>query len=140
MKQAVRLEQDNYWYHYFLAYHEDQAGSMDDALNHYSTAVALKPIGSPWIRFSRARLYRSKGLWASAIEDMHTALGELKDRSEARKVHLELGYVYQELGDFAGACRVRRHHSIGRPRRLRPRRATEPGQHRRRIRAGRTGP
>ena len=100
MKHAVLLEQDNYWYHYFLAFHEDDAGFMEDALNHYSTAVALKP-KSPWIRFSRSRLYRSKGVWASAIEDMNTALDELQGRPEARQVHLELGYVYQELGDFA---------------------------------------
>jgi tetratricopeptide (TPR) repeat protein len=102
MRHAVRIEQDNYWYQYFLAYIEDQSGLMDEALNHYSIAVALKP-KSPWVRFSRARLYRSKGLWSSAIEDMNTALDELQDRPEARQVRLELGYVYQELGDFARA-------------------------------------
>jgi eukaryotic-like serine/threonine-protein kinase len=102
MKHAVRLEEDNYWYYYFLAFHEDEAGSMDDALIHYGNAVVLKP-KSPWVRFSRARLYRSKGDWSNAIEDMNTALDELQDRPEARQVHLELGYVYQELGDFARA-------------------------------------
>ena len=102
MKHAVRLEQDNYWYHYFLAFHLDASGSIEEALNHYSIAVALKP-RSPWVRFSRSRLYRSKGAWSSAIEDLKTALEELENRSEARQVHLELGYVYQELGDFAQA-------------------------------------
>ncbi|MGP0066504.1 MAG: protein kinase domain-containing protein [Isosphaeraceae bacterium] len=102
MRHAVRIEQDNYWYQYFLAYIEDQADLIDDALNHYSVAVALKP-KSPWVRFSRARLYRSKGLWSQAIEDMNTAVDELRDRPEGRQVHLELGYVHQELGDFARA-------------------------------------
>ena len=91
MRHAVRIEQDNYWYQYFLAYIEDQDELKDEALEHYSVAVALKP-KSPWVRFSRARLYRSKGLWSSAIEDMNTALDELKDRPEARQVRLlELG-------------------------------------------------
>src|SRR5262249_49091788 len=38
MRRAVRLEQDNYWYQYVLAYIEDQAGFHDDALNDYSVA------------------------------------------------------------------------------------------------------
>ena len=102
MRQAVWLDPGNYWYQFCLAYVEDQAGSIDNALEHYSVAVALKP-NSPWVRFSRARLYRSKGWWSRAIEDMAGAVTELRDQPEARRVHLELGYLYQELGDFAGA-------------------------------------
>ena len=102
MRHAVKLEQDNYWYQYFLAYVEDQEGLMDEALNHYTTAMALKP-NSPWVRFSRAKIYRSKGAWTDAIDDMNAALHELRGEPEARKVHLELGYLYQELGAFARA-------------------------------------
>ncbi len=102
MRHAVRLEQDNYWYQFYLAYVADQDSSMDEALTHYAIALALKP-KSPWVRFSRARLYRSKGNWADAIEDMNAALDELRGQPEARKVHLELGYLYQELGNFAHA-------------------------------------
>jgi tetratricopeptide (TPR) repeat protein len=102
MRQAVRLEPGNYWYQYFLAYVEDQAGLTDDALNHYSSAVALQP-RSPWVWFSRARIYRSKGRWAWAIDDMRMALNELGQGPESRQVHLELGYLYQELGDFPRA-------------------------------------
>ena len=104
MRHAVRLEQGNYWYYYFLAFLEDQSEQMEDALKNYSIAVALEP-KSPWVRFSRARLYRSKGLWSQAINDMKTALRELDDQPEARQVHLELGYLYHELGDFARARR-----------------------------------
>ncbi len=102
MRHAVKLEQNNYWYQYFLAYVEDQDGLMDEALNHYTTAMALKP-NSPWVRFSRAKIYRSKGAWTDAVVDMNAALDELRGEPEARKVHLELGYLYQELGDFARA-------------------------------------
>src|SRR5262249_7192356 len=41
MRHAVRLELNNYWYQYVLAYIEDQAGSKEDALSHYSVAAAL---------------------------------------------------------------------------------------------------
>ena len=102
LQRAARLRRDNYWYQFFLAYLEDKAGYMDDALNHYSMAAALKP-ESPWVRFSRARLYRSKGRWDWALDDIKTALETLTDRPEAARVHLELGYLYQELGDFAAA-------------------------------------
>ena len=57
-------------------YVEDQSGSMDEALKNYSIALALNT-RSPWVRFSRARLYRSKGPGRQAITDMHSALKEL---------------------------------------------------------------
>src|SRR5262249_24976565 len=97
-----RLEQDNYWYQYVLAYIEDQAGFHDDALNDYSVAAALKP-DSPWVRHSRAKLYRKQGRWAWAIDDMNSALRDFRGQPEARSVQLDLGLVYQELGDFARA-------------------------------------
>ncbi|HZW30453.1 MAG TPA: protein kinase [Isosphaeraceae bacterium] len=102
MRRAVRLELDNYWYQYVLAYIEDQAGFDEDALNDYSVAAALKP-NSPWVRHSRAKLYRARGKWSWAIDDMNSALEDLRGQPEARPVHLDLGYVYQELGDFPRA-------------------------------------
>ncbi|MFI5458840.1 MAG: protein kinase [Isosphaerales bacterium] len=102
LQRAAWLRDDNYWYQFLLAYLEDGAGFVDDALDHYSVAVALKP-ESPGVRFSRARLYRSKGRWDWAIEDLTSVLEKLKDRPEAPQVHLELGYLYQELGNFTGA-------------------------------------
>jgi len=102
LQRAAWLRRDNYWYHFLLAYLEDEAGFVDDALDHYSVAAALKP-ESPGVRFSRARLYRSKGRWDWAIEDLTSVLEKLKDRPEAPRVHLELGYLYQELGNFPGA-------------------------------------
>jgi len=102
LQRATRLEWNNYWYQFLLAYLEDNAGLVDDALKNYSVAAALKP-ESPGVRFSRARLYRSKGRWDWAIEDLQKALEQLGGRPEAPQVHLELGYLYQELGNFAGA-------------------------------------
>ena len=102
LQRAARLQSDNYWYQFLLAYLEDKAGFVDDALDHYSVAVALKP-ESPGVRFSRARLYRSKGRWDWARDDLESVLEKLSGRPEAPQVHLELGYLYQELGNFAGA-------------------------------------
>jgi eukaryotic-like serine/threonine-protein kinase len=105
LRRATQLESNNHWYQYFLAYLEDQTGSTDEALRDYSVAIANRP-ESPWVRFSRARLYRSKGLWDTAIEDMTSALDMLEGRPEAAKVQLELGYLEYELGDFRNARRA----------------------------------
>ena len=102
LRRAAQLKSDNHWYQYFLAYLEDRAGSTDEALAHYTVAVALRP-QSPWVRFSRARIYRSKGRWDFALADMKIALERLADRPEAARVHLEMGYLYHELGDFPQA-------------------------------------
>jgi serine/threonine protein kinase/Flp pilus assembly protein TadD len=102
MRQAVRLDPGNYWYRYFLAYVEDQGGHTEDAMNQYSTALALEP-DSPWILFSRARLYRARGAWSWAIDDLKRARDAFGRAPESRKVQFELGYLYQELGDFARA-------------------------------------
>jgi tetratricopeptide (TPR) repeat protein len=102
VRRAAQLESRNHWYRYFLANLEDRAGYLDEALNDYSVALALEG-ESPWIRFSRARLYRSKGRWDVALDDMQKALVELSGKPEAGKVHLELGYLYHELGDFGRA-------------------------------------
>ncbi len=104
LERAVWLKWENYWHQYFLAFLEDGAHLTDDALVHYNVAVALKP-SSPWVRFSRARLNRSKGRWEWATDDLKLALEAFRDRPEAAQVHLELGYLYQELGDFTMARR-----------------------------------
>jgi tetratricopeptide (TPR) repeat protein len=102
MRHAVRLRGDDYWYQYFLGYLEDLAGHPDEALEHYSIAAALQP-DSPFVRFSRARLYRSKGKWANAFDDFLVALEWLGDRPEGRMVYLERGLLYQTMGDFVRA-------------------------------------
>ncbi|HKI16992.1 MAG TPA: protein kinase, partial [Isosphaeraceae bacterium] len=104
LERAVWLRWENYWHQYFLAFLEDQAHRTDDAMVHYNVAVALKP-SSPWVRFSRARLNRSKGRWEWATDDLKLALEAFRGRPEAAQVHLELGYLYQELGDFTMARR-----------------------------------
>jgi eukaryotic-like serine/threonine-protein kinase len=102
LRRAARLESNNYWYQYCLAFLEDKNHDVDAALEHYSVACALHP-DLPRVQFSRARLYRSKGRWDQAIEDLTGALKQLSGRPEASRVQLELGLVYQELGDFAKA-------------------------------------
>jgi eukaryotic-like serine/threonine-protein kinase len=104
LRRAAHLKSDNHWYQYFLAYLEDRAANTDEAFSHYAAAVALRP-QSPWVRFSRARIYRSKGLWDDALADMKSALELLSGRPEAARVHLEMGYLYHELGDFLQARR-----------------------------------
>jgi serine/threonine protein kinase/predicted Zn-dependent protease len=102
LQRAVWLEWSNYWYQFYLAYLEDQAGFPDDALDHYSVAVAQRA-NSPWVRFNRARIYRAKGRWAWAIDDLNRALELLHGRPEALQVRLELGYLHQALGEYARA-------------------------------------
>jgi serine/threonine protein kinase/Tfp pilus assembly protein PilF len=102
LDRAARLESNNYWYQFMLAYLEDKAGFADYALNHYSVAVALKPESSG-VRFSRARLYRSKGRWEWALGDLTSVLEKPVTPREESQVHLELGYLYQELGNFTVA-------------------------------------
>jgi serine/threonine protein kinase/predicted Zn-dependent protease len=102
LQQAVWLKPDNYWYQFYLAYLEDEKGLKDDALDHYSAAVACQP-KSPWVRFSRARLYRAKGQWSRALDDLLQARECMGGRPESLQVGLELGYLYQTLGDYARA-------------------------------------
>ena len=100
LERAVRLEgNESYWYHFLIGFLEDKAGYFDDALSNYSTAAALRP-DSPWLLFSRARIYRSRGRWDWAREDIRAALQKLSGRPEATKMRLELGYLYQQVGDF----------------------------------------
>ena len=81
--RAAQLESNNHWYQFFLAYLEDQANAKDQALSHYTAALALRP-QSPWVRFSRAKIYRATGQWDFALEDMETALETAQsDRPEA---------------------------------------------------------
>ena len=102
LRQAVANDPRNHWYQYFLAYLEDLAGYKDEALARYNFALFIEP-DSPWILFSRARIYRSKGSFDTARKDMENALSMMKGRPEAGRVHLELGYLYHELGNFRDA-------------------------------------
>ena len=92
----------NYWYQYYLAFLEDQSGLLDDALVHYSVAAGCNP-GSAWVRYSRARLYRTSGKWSLALDEFRMARDLLKDQPESLQIGLELGYLHQALGNFAEA-------------------------------------
>lgn len=102
MRRAVMIRGDDYWLHYSLAFILDDAGMTDEALQHYNTAEALEP-RSPYVRFTRARLYRKKGKWLEALSDFDFALEAFGDRPEGRRIRVERGYLYQTLGRFAEA-------------------------------------
>lgn len=111
LKKAVNLDPGNAWYRFCLGLvFEDPAGrNTTEPLRHYDAALALQP-KSPWVRYSRARVYRSRGAWEWAIEDFQRALSDLhelppqyRDRQFEARTRLELGLARQSLGDYAGA-------------------------------------
>jgi serine/threonine protein kinase/predicted Zn-dependent protease len=102
LQQAVQLEWSNYWYQFYLGYLQDQAGMADDALAHYSAAAVALP-NSPWVLFSRARLYRTKGMWSWTLGDLEKARGLMNGAKESWQVGLEIGLLHQALGNFPNA-------------------------------------
>ncbi len=104
MQLAVRLRPDDYWYQYSLAYMEDLAGHPDAAMVHYSIAAA-KQKDNPYVRYSRGRLYRSRGKWEDARADFDAALAGLGDRPQARMVLLERAVLAQASGDIPAALK-----------------------------------
>jgi tetratricopeptide (TPR) repeat protein len=104
LKRAVSLKPDDYWHEYLLAFIQDRGRLPDEALRHYTSAVALRP-ESPWVRYSLARLYRGRYAWEHAKTDLNLALKAFhaEHRPEEWRTRLELGLVYQSLGDQAEA-------------------------------------
>ncbi len=110
LKQAVKLDEGNYWYQFYLGFAHDRAVSVVfEALRHYDAAVALQP-RSPYVRFTRARLYRVGNSWDLARAEFERALADyqglpdrLRDQSFEAQARLELGLVKQSLGEFGGA-------------------------------------
>ncbi len=103
LQQSVWLDWSNYWYQFYLAYLLDQEGLADEALDHYSAAVACQS-NSPWVRFNRARIYRAKGRWSWALDDLLEARKLMGSRAESQQVALEIGVLHWSLGHFAQAA------------------------------------
>ncbi len=109
-KRAVRLDEGNSLYHYYLAFAQDHpGGDAVEVVRHYDAAVALEP-RSPWVRFTRARYYRLTRNWGQAREDLERALHDFHERPTADRdpefecqTRLELGLVLQSLGDLVHA-------------------------------------
>lgn len=110
LQNAARLDPGNHWYEYFLGHAyddpESQAG-QNEALNHYNVALGLNP-KSPWVRFSRARIYRARAAWDLAIDDFQRALSdflglpdEQRDGLFETQYRLEVGLLHQSLGNLA---------------------------------------
>ena len=103
LQRSVWLDWSNYWYQFSLADLLNEDGLSDDALNHYSTAVACQP-DAPWVRLKRARVYRTKGRWSWALDDLLTARRLMGSRPESFQVSLEIGLLHWSLGDFSQAA------------------------------------
>ena len=103
MQRAVWLDWSNYWYQFYLAYLLNDEGLVDEALDHYSAAVACQP-NSAWVRFNRARIYRAKGRWSWALDDLLKARKLMGNRPESLQVALEIGFLHLSLGNFAQAA------------------------------------
>jgi eukaryotic-like serine/threonine-protein kinase len=101
LERACRLEPNHYWYQFTLAWHHAKSNHVDQALEHYSEAITIDP-ASPWARHNRAGLYRIRGAWAEALDDLQRALQTAND-FDLVKARLDLGLVHQALGDTHAA-------------------------------------
>ncbi|SIO46497.1 Serine/threonine protein kinase [Singulisphaera sp. GP187] len=111
-RRAAWNEENNYWYHYYLAYLAGLSGFSEEALRHYGSAVSLKE-DSPWARLGRGQHHREQGALAMALTDLkkaetlfETLQRERKEHEEGlelRLTHLALGFVLQRKGDLTGA-------------------------------------
>jgi eukaryotic-like serine/threonine-protein kinase len=104
LERATRLEPENYWHQFALAFERDKEGRPDLALPSCNAAVALRP-GSPRARKVRARIFQKQGRWASVLEDLEEALAVCTSTDEKSRLRLDRGIVRQRLGDFPGARR-----------------------------------
>jgi serine/threonine protein kinase/predicted Zn-dependent protease len=104
LDRAWFLQPDNYWHQYAFAYHLEQAGDVELALQHYEAAVALRP-RAPWAGFSRAHLYAfRRGAWSFALRDLDLAVTAPGDwPADRARFRIERGKVRQAVGDIWGA-------------------------------------
>ncbi len=124
MRRAVSLGGDDYWYHYFLAFILDDAGLMDEALEHYNIAAALEP-SSPYVLYSRARLSRKKGKWREALDDFKVCARVLEgpargaaDPARVRRPLPVAGPVRRARDRYTCVIRGDSHDDLGRSARL----------------------
>jgi eukaryotic-like serine/threonine-protein kinase len=102
LERASRLNPKHYWYQFYLAYLQERAGNFDQALRHYSEAIVIDP-DSPWARYNRAGVFRRRGAWAQALDDLQRALATERDFEDRPRAQLDLGWVHQALGDERAA-------------------------------------
>ena len=105
LERAVRLEGQNYWYHFLLGYLEDKAGlyrrRFQQLQHRRGTADRIRPGSCSAGRGSTGRGGSGTGLAKTCSSAPRT----LEGRPEATRVRLELGYLYQQVGDFDKARR-----------------------------------
>ena len=99
--RATRLEDQDYWSHFYLGDFYQRIGQNAQAMEHYQAAVALRP-DSPWARCNRALLLHSRGEWNLALDDFNRALASPQG-ARLLEARLGLGLVKQVKGDDAGA-------------------------------------
>jgi len=101
LERATRIDPRDYWSHFYLGDYCRRIGQTGRAMEHLQAAVALRP-DSPWARNNRALVYRERGDWEPALDDLNRALAS-PHGPELREAWLSLGLVKQDLGDEAGA-------------------------------------
>ncbi len=101
LERAHSLKEDDYWILMYLGYYHQRTKQTARALEDYNAAIALRP-RFPWARHDRALIYRERGEWQLALDDLNRAL-ESPHAAGYPDLELELGIVKQQLGDEAGA-------------------------------------
>ncbi len=102
LERANRLDPENYWHQFALAFERLEAGRADLALAPASAAIALRP-GSSRAWKVRARIDQKLGRWASSLDDLDRALDVCRSTEQRSRVRLDRGRIRQQLGDFIGA-------------------------------------
>ena len=101
LERATLLKPSDYWSQFYLGNSHELLGRDGRAMEHYQAAVALRE-DSPWARFNRSVIYRKRGDWEQALNDLTRALASA-DETDFLGARLNLGLVRQVLGDDPGA-------------------------------------
>ncbi len=101
LERATLLKPSDYWSQFYLGNYYELLGRDGRAMEHYQAAVALRP-DSPWARFNRSVIYRKRGDWEQALNDLNRALTSAGE-TDFLGARLNLGLVRQALGDDPGA-------------------------------------
>ena len=101
LERATLLKPSDYWSQFYLGNYHELLGRDGRAMEHYQAAVALRE-DSPWARFNRSVIYRKRGDWERALNDLTRALASA-DETDFLGARLNLGLVRQVLGDDPGA-------------------------------------
>jgi serine/threonine protein kinase/Tfp pilus assembly protein PilF len=105
LEQSAREDLERYWPQYLLGDLLTRLGETDPAREHLSAAVHIRQ-DSPWAHLALGHEYLRRRVWTPAIRSTRMAIERAGAWPvELPEAHLDLGYMLQSLGDFAGAER-----------------------------------